>query len=108
MDGYKHYVRTNAAGLVIHGFSSAFETPEQTDACIDENGGRHFMIELRNERGQFRYRYENGTLVERGQSDLDAEWNARPPAPPTKEELREKRAADLEKALANLYTKGVV
>ncbi|WP_010500672.1 hypothetical protein [Paenibacillus elgii] len=106
MDGYKHYVRTDAAGIVIHGFSSAFEAPEQTDICIDGNGGRHFTLQLRNERGQFRCRYEKGTLAERGQTELDAEWAARPPAPPTPDDLRDQRIADLEIALANAFLKG--
>ncbi|MDO3680647.1 hypothetical protein [Paenibacillus ehimensis] len=86
MDGYKHYVRTNAAGLVIHGFSSAFELPEPTDICIDQNAGRHFMLELRNERGQYRLKYEKGALTARSQTELDAEWAARPSEPLTAEE----------------------
>ncbi|WP_163854653.1 hypothetical protein [Paenibacillus elgii] len=108
MDGYKHYVRIDAAGLIIHGFSTAFETPEPTDICIDENAGRHFTLDLRNDRGQFRYRYEKGAIAERNQSELDAEWEARPLVPPTPDQLRERRIADLEKALASVIAKGGV
>ncbi|SCW87042.1 hypothetical protein SAMN04487970_10857 [Paenibacillus tianmuensis] len=95
MDGYKHYVRTVTGGLVIHGFSSAFEAPESMDICIGENAGRHFTLDLRNERGQFRFKYENGALVERGQTELDTEWSKRPPTPPSPDQLREQQSAQL-------------
>ncbi|MFB0845770.1 hypothetical protein [Paenibacillus oleatilyticus] len=96
MDGYAHYVRTDAAGIVIHGFSSAFETPEQTDTCIDENGGRHFALDLRNERGQYKYKLQKGKLTERLQAELDAEWNARPPEPPSSLEMLGRQVVALE------------
>ncbi len=78
MDVYKHYVRTDAASLVIHGFSTAFETPEPTDICIDEHAGRHFSLQLRNERLQCKYKWQDEALAERSQVELDAEWAARP------------------------------
>ncbi|WP_025846892.1 hypothetical protein [Paenibacillus ehimensis] len=96
MDGYKHYVRTDAAGVVVHGFSSAFESPEPTDICIDENAGRHFALELRNERGQLRYKMQKGKLIERTEAELDAEWNTRPPEPPSALELLGRQVVALE------------
>lgn len=86
MDAYKHYVRTDATDIVIHGFSSGFETPEPTDICIDENARRHFTLQLRNERLQCKYKWQSGALVERSQEELDAEWAARPVAQMTPEE----------------------
>lgn len=40
----KHYIRVEN-GKVIKGFSTAFETPLETDICINEKGGRHFAID---------------------------------------------------------------
>ena len=85
--GYNHYIRTNESNDVIHGFSDAFETPEPGDILVLENGPRHFQEafpeSLRNERGQFRFRWQDGQIVERSQQELDDEWAQRPPAPPT-------------------------
>jgi len=85
--GYNHYIRTNEAGEIIHGFSDAFEQPQDGDILVLENGPRHFHEAwpepLRNERGQYRFRWVNGQRVERSQEELDAEWAARPPEPPS-------------------------
>jgi hypothetical protein len=90
MDGYKHYIRTNEAGEIIHGFSDAFEQPQDGDILVLENGPRHFHLAwpepLTNERGQYRFRWIDGQRVERSQAELDAEWAARPPGPPTHEQ----------------------
>jgi hypothetical protein len=85
--GYNHYIRTNEAGEIIHGFSGAFEQPQDGDILICEDGPRHFHEAfpdpLQNERGQFRFRWQDGQIVERSQQELDDEWAQRPPAPPT-------------------------
>jgi len=98
MDGYKHYIRTNEAGEIIHGFSDAFEAPQDGDILVLENGPRHFHeawpVPLTNERGQYRFKLVNGEKVERSQEELDAEWAQRPPEPPTLEE-RVKATEDL-------------
>jgi hypothetical protein len=90
MDGYKHYIRTNESGIIVHGFSDAFETPQPDDILVLENGPRHFHeawpVPLTNERGQYRFRWIDGQRVERSQEELDAEWAARPPGPPTHEQ----------------------
>lgn len=39
----KHYIRVEN-GIVIKGFSDAFEKPLNTDICINEKGGRQFKI----------------------------------------------------------------
>ena len=40
----KHYVRLNEVFEIIYGFSDAFIIPEKDDVCINEKGGRHFML----------------------------------------------------------------
>jgi len=91
--GYNHYIRTNETGEIIHGFSDAFEQPQDGDILVRENGPRHFHEafpeSLRNERGQFRFRWQDGQIVERSQQELDDEWAQRPPEPPTLEERLE-------------------
>lgn len=98
MFAYKHYIRLNQNNIVIYGFSNGFEQPEENDICIDENAGRHFQIQLRNERGQYLYKWENASLVERTTQELDIEWSHRPPEPPTPEQ----RIAQLESDNLNL------
>ena len=87
MDGYKHYIRISEAGIIIHGFSDAFEQPQDGDILVLENGPRHFHEvwpePLTNERGQFRFKWADGQIVERSQKELDAEWAQRPPEPPS-------------------------
>ena len=88
--GYNHYIRLNEAGEVVHGFSDAFEQPQDGDILVLGNGPRHFHEawpeSLRNERGQYRFRWIDGQRVERSQEELDAEWAQRPPGPPTLEQ----------------------
>ncbi|WP_212758663.1 hypothetical protein [Paenibacillus sinopodophylli] len=95
MNGYEHYIRTNEAGIIIHGFSSAFEQPLATDHLYAENASRHFHESfsgsLTNERGQYRFMWD-GEIVPRTQQELDAEWLLQPPKSPTAEE----RIAELE------------
>lgn len=99
---YKHYIRTNEAGTVVHGFSDAFEQPQDGDILVLENGPRHFHLAwpepLTNERGQYRFRWIDGQRVERSQQELDDEWAQRPPAPPSLVE----RLAAAEQALRAL------
>lgn len=82
MDTYKHYIRINEAAIIIHGYSDAFEQPQEGDQPLSGDYGRHFQIQLLTERGQYKYKLDNGEMVERTQAELDDEWNARPPAPP--------------------------
>lgn len=90
MDGYNHYIRVDQAGVITSGFSSAFEQPQPGDILIQEDGPRHLSQvwpdSLKNERGQNRFKWQNGERVERSQADLDAEWAARPPSPPSLEQ----------------------
>lgn len=90
MDGYNHYIRVDQAGTIVYGFSSAFEQPRPDDILLMEDGPRHFSQvwsePLTNERGQYLYHLVGDTIEQRPQADLDAEWAARPPAPPSPEQ----------------------
>ena len=86
MGEYTHYIRTNEAGVVTYGFSSAFEHPNPTDIVIESDTGRHYNPVLTNEHGQYLYKVVSGEVVERTQSELDAEWASKPPTPPSIEE----------------------
>lgn len=58
----RHYIRIDGE-IIIHGFSDAFETPLNTDICINENGGRQFELlgetnpAMTNANGTHRFRY---------------------------------------------------
>lgn len=84
MDEYKHYIRL-VGDVIVYGFSTAFEQPLEGDVLIAGQGGRHFTVQLTNNRGQFLYRY-NGAITLRSQTELDAEWASKPPAPLSLEE----------------------
>lgn len=99
MDGYKHYIRLDANNIIVMRYSSAFvEQPLETDICINENGGRHYNDPVSNERGQHIYKWVDGAEVPRTQTELDAEWDARPPEPPS----QESRLSSAEAAILSL------
>lgn len=108
MSGYNHYIRVDQAGIIIYGFSSAFEDPKTDDICILQDGPRQFQEvwtePLTNERGQYRYKWIEGQRMERSADELDAEWAARPPAPPTVDD----QIALMQKALDDLILGGAL
>lgn len=90
------YIRTDAAGLVVRGFTTAFEQPQTGDILVSGQNGRHFNIQLTNDRGQPLYRIVNGGMIARSQVELDEEWAARS-VPKTPDQLR---IEELERQLA--------
>lgn len=72
MDGNKHYIRLDGESQVIYGFSDAFDEPLDTDVCINEDGGRHFVLfgetnpSLRADR--WLYKYVDGAIVPNSES----------------------------------------
>lgn len=78
MEGYKQYVRTDANGLVIKGFTDAFESPITGDLLLSSYDGRHFQLQLSNYHGQYLFKVVSGQMTQRTQAELDTEWNARP------------------------------
>lgn len=104
MDSYKQYVRTNANGIVIKGFTDAFEQMQTGDLLLTGQDGRHFQIQLMNDRGQYIYKVVSGAMAARTQAELDSEWAARPILPDPDNELANAINAavtldDLKKAL---------
>lgn len=71
----KHYYRVDANGIVVYGFSDAFEQPLEKDVLV-ESGGRHFNPTITNERGQFILKVADREIVERTTEELDTEWSA--------------------------------
>ena len=64
----KIYARANAAGIVTYIFSQAFDTPLETDVCIDEtNTDRHGAQKypVIDENGIFNYEIKGGVFKER-------------------------------------------
>ena len=97
----KHYIRVGN-GIVVKGFSDAFETPLETDICINEKGGRHFEIDgeinppLYNERMCHVYRYDT-ELRKATEEELKAELEViKPVEEPTEEDITMEMLADHE------------
>lgn len=100
----KHYIRVEN-GIVVKGFSDAFETPLETDICINENGGRHFEIAgevnptLYDEKLCHIYRYDSD-LRKATAEELEAEWQEiKPEEQPSEVEKLQAQVASLENEL---------
>ena len=78
MEYNKHYIRTDAEGNIVYGFSDAFEQPLDGDICITEQGGRQFDLlgeinpSLRNDDGMYLYKYEGGVPVKKTPEEIKA------------------------------------
>lgn len=69
---YKHFIRLNDNKEVIKAFSSAFEQPEESDICINEDTmERHFNLSLLQD-GAYKYKYDGKNLVVRTREEIDA------------------------------------
>jgi hypothetical protein len=90
-----HYIRVDANNVVIKGFTTDFEQPNTGDLLLSGQDGRHFQLQLTNERGQFIYKLVNGAMVARNQTELDAEWDERPPEPKTDSELLKEASQEI-------------
>lgn len=109
---YKHYIRVNDDGFIVYGFSDAFEDAMDGDICIQEDGPRHFSLvwpePLVNERGQYLYRWIDGVRQARSQDELETEWNAQPPSPPTEIERLRQEVNELTLMLGDVLLNGGV
>lgn len=103
MSEYKHYIRIDSNNIVIQGFSDAFEQPQTGDVQLSGDFGRHFQFQLMTGRGQFMYKLINGSMTPRTQAELDAEWEARPPAPKTEIEMIKEENAQLTTQIIDLW-----
>ncbi|TFE30845.1 hypothetical protein [Cohnella luojiensis] len=70
MDGYKHYIRINEAGIIVHGFSSAFEEPREGDILVESDAGRHFNFMLIDGQGNSIYKWDGTQMVERTADEI--------------------------------------
>lgn len=83
---FKHYIRLDSAGRIIKGFSSAFEQPQDSDICINEQGGYQFRLEpggaenptLANYDGIPLYKYEGDAVAARSTDEIEADRAALP------------------------------
>ncbi|MBB6731884.1 hypothetical protein [Cohnella zeiphila] len=92
MDGNKLYIRIDNQQRIIDGYAE-WQTEKRNDdeILITESGPRQFnlywadslYVEDGKYKGQYRFKWTDGQRVERTQEELDAEWAARPPAPPS-------------------------
>lgn len=113
MDEYLVYIRADDAGRVVDINSSAFL--QDTDGWVEidrGNGDRYHHAQgnylygpLVDERGVYRYKLADGTVVERTQKEMDADW-VEPEAQPSAAD----RITALEDRIASYeiaYMKGV-
>ena len=86
----KHYIRIREDSAIIHGFSDAFEQPQDGDILINDRGRRNFRLfpggtenpPIRDELGIPLYKWENEQVQERTQKEIQAERDALPPPQP--------------------------
>jgi len=65
----KHYIRLNGI-FIIKAFSTAFEQPIDGDICVNEDGGRHYNLNIYNANGLPNLKYINGEILETTDIDL--------------------------------------
>jgi hypothetical protein len=68
---YRYYVRINVDNDVIRFFNSTFETPLPTDIFYQTSEERNLHLEVLNIYGQYLYKYENDTIVEKTPEELN-------------------------------------
>ncbi|MGN0763280.1 MAG: hypothetical protein ACI4MK_07820 [Aristaeellaceae bacterium] len=109
MDEYLVYIRADDAGRVVDINSSAFV--QDTDGWVEIDSGfgdryhhaqgNYLSGPITDARGVFRYKLEDGAIVERTQEEMDGDWAAMyEEATPTVEE----RIDLLEEALEMILT----
>jgi hypothetical protein len=113
-DYNRHYIRINDSGYIIKGFSDAYEAPEDTDICINEQGGRQFEIlgivttSMANRESCYLFKYENGEVRKATEAEIQEQRAAIPPSPPDeitmlKEQLTQARSDAILALNANTY-----
>ena len=86
----KHYIRQDGI-FITKAFSTDFEQPIEGDICVNEDGGRHFNLDLMDERGLPIKKYVDGEILPATPDDLAdkiAEYEASLPDPSTTIEAR--------------------
>lgn len=102
----KHYIRIDEQNRIIHGFSDAFEQPQEGDICINEQGGYQFRLYPNGEENPALYewnymiplyKWDGENVVARMQEEIDADIAALPEPEPTP--TMDERVSELEAAL---------
>lgn len=78
---YKHYVRLDNVNRIIKGFSDAFEQPQDSDICINEDGSYQFRLTtngpenppLMDMDGIPLYKYDGGAVVGRSADEIESD-----------------------------------
>ncbi len=110
-----HYIRVNANGTIVHGFSDAFEKPEDGDVLLTDQGSYQFRLfpggaenqAIFNENGIPLYKWDGERVLPRTQAEIDADT----PGPDPGELTQAERMDQIEAALcelADMVTGGVV
>jgi len=66
----KHYIRLDGE-KIIWAFSDAFEKPIEGDICINEEGGRHYNLQIFDDFGRYNYELAYGEVVGRSDEEKD-------------------------------------
>lgn len=98
---YKYYITADDSGRITDGFSTAFQNPETTDICINEQGGYQFRLFAGGEENPALfeshrvpiYKYENGAVSTRTAEEIQSDIDAIPAADPT---IEEQNRADID------------
>ena len=67
--GNKYYIRVDTNNNVVYAFSDAFESSQDGDICVDENGERHFNPQLFDMNKIANYKWNGTAMVERSTED---------------------------------------
>lgn len=95
---YKHYIRLDSNGSIIHYFSTAFETPQVNDICINKQGGILYEYDgitnppIFNKQGQPLYHVTEDILM----AWTDEERNTLYPIPTPPAPLEVQNRADID------------
>jgi hypothetical protein len=61
---YKHYIRLNLKNEIIYAFCDAYDTPNRNDILVEESDTRQFTLDLVDNNGDWKYKWENYKIVE--------------------------------------------
>ncbi|MDQ0873797.1 hypothetical protein QFZ77_002456 [Paenibacillus sp. V4I3] len=104
MNDYKHFIRIDSNNIVIDGYSDWQEDKRGTgEIQLSGEFSRHFQFQLMTSKGQFMYKLVNGAMTPRSQTELDAEWAARPPAIKTEIEIVKEENAQQNTQIIDLW-----
>ena len=82
----RHYIRLDKYNNIVVGFSDAFQKPQPVDICINEKGGYQFRLypggeenpQIQNEYDIYLYKYIDGVIIAKSESEIQAEIDALP------------------------------